>query len=157
MLLNCDCIMTSARISRNSLAVSPAVGHACLALAPVHSKAGSPTTRGDCCWLARTELHVCCPADPEILERRYPVVLRQFCLRKGSGGCGRNPGGDGVIREVSNSRPAELRRVVIAAARTIKDSQPPLPTRIESSLSLLLQCQIEATQKCATGTVAQQA
>lgn len=38
--------------------------------------------------------------DPEILERRYPVVLRQFSLRKGSGGAGRHNGGDGVIREV---------------------------------------------------------
>eukprot|EP00775_Hariotina_reticulata_P006718 gene6718-6939_t len=43
--------------------------------------------------------------DPEILERRYPVVLRQFCLRKGSGGCGLNPGGDGVIREIEFLRP----------------------------------------------------
>ena len=24
--------------------------------------------------------------DPEILERRYPVILREFSLRKGSGG-----------------------------------------------------------------------
>lgn len=39
-------------------------------------------------------------ADPEILERRYPVVLRRFCLRKGSGGAGQFKGGDGVIREV---------------------------------------------------------
>jgi len=38
--------------------------------------------------------------DPEILERRYPVVLREFSLRPGSGGAGRWCGGDGVIREV---------------------------------------------------------
>lgn len=38
--------------------------------------------------------------DPEILERRYPVVLRSFSLRHGSGGEGEHPGGDGVIREV---------------------------------------------------------
>jgi hypothetical protein len=42
-------------------------------------------------------------ADPEILERRYPVVLRQFRLRPGSGGSGRWRGGDGVIREVGCS------------------------------------------------------
>ena len=36
----------------------------------------------------------------EILERRYPVVLREFSLRPGSGGPGRHRGGDGVIREV---------------------------------------------------------
>lgn len=38
--------------------------------------------------------------DPEILERRYPVVLRAFKLRPGSGGDGQWRGGDGVIREV---------------------------------------------------------
>ena len=38
--------------------------------------------------------------DPEILERRYPVVLREFSLRPGSGGDGRWHGGDGVVREV---------------------------------------------------------
>lgn len=38
--------------------------------------------------------------DPESLERRYPVVLRRFGLRAGSGGRGLKPGGDGVVREV---------------------------------------------------------
>ncbi len=38
--------------------------------------------------------------DPEILERRYPVVLRRFELRAGSGGDGLHRGGDGVVREV---------------------------------------------------------
>ena len=43
--------------------------------------------------------------DPEILERRYPVLLREFSLRKGSGGKGMHPGGDGVIRELEPLRP----------------------------------------------------
>lgn len=38
--------------------------------------------------------------DPEILERRYPVILRRFELRPGSGGRGRFRGGDGVVREL---------------------------------------------------------
>lgn len=38
--------------------------------------------------------------DPESLERRYPVILRRFGLRAGSGGKGARPGGDGVVREV---------------------------------------------------------
>lgn len=42
--------------------------------------------------------------DPEILERRYPVVLHAFRLRPGSGGAGCWRGGDGVVREVSRSR-----------------------------------------------------
>ena len=38
--------------------------------------------------------------DPEILERRYPVLLREFSIRKNSGGAGRFRGGDGLIREI---------------------------------------------------------
>ncbi len=38
--------------------------------------------------------------DSEILERRFPVLLKQFCLRKKSGGEGHFKGGDGLIREI---------------------------------------------------------
>ena len=38
--------------------------------------------------------------DPEVLEFRYPVLLRRFAIRKESGGKGRHNGGDGVIREI---------------------------------------------------------
>ena len=38
--------------------------------------------------------------DPEILERSYPVMLREFSIRKNSGGSGIYSGGDGLVREV---------------------------------------------------------
>lgn len=38
--------------------------------------------------------------DPEILERRYPVILLRFHLNPGTGGDGFHKGGDGVIREL---------------------------------------------------------
>ncbi|MBC7173543.1 MAG: hydantoinase B/oxoprolinase family protein, partial [Polyangiaceae bacterium] len=38
--------------------------------------------------------------DPEILEARFPVRLRRFELRRGSGGRGRHRGGDGLVREL---------------------------------------------------------
>ena len=38
--------------------------------------------------------------DPEILERRYPLLLREFSIRQDSGGTGRHRGGDGLVREV---------------------------------------------------------
>ncbi|CEN61262.1 Putative 5-oxoprolinase [Aspergillus calidoustus] len=38
--------------------------------------------------------------DPEVYELRYPVILRQFSIREGSGGRGKFRGGDGVIREL---------------------------------------------------------
>lgn len=38
--------------------------------------------------------------DPEVLEERFPVRLECFAIRRGSGGAGEWPGGDGVIREL---------------------------------------------------------
>jgi 5-oxoprolinase (ATP-hydrolysing) len=38
--------------------------------------------------------------DPEILEQRFPVRLERFQLRRGSGGKGRWPGGDGLERQI---------------------------------------------------------
>jgi len=43
--------------------------------------------------------------DPETLEMRYPVALRAFRLRPGSGGAGRWPGGCGALRELEMLRP----------------------------------------------------
>jgi 5-oxoprolinase (ATP-hydrolysing) len=45
--------------------------------------------------------------DPEILERRYPVLLREFSLRKNSGGAGRFRGGDGLVREIEFLAPMQ--------------------------------------------------
>lgn len=38
--------------------------------------------------------------DPEILETRYPVLLEQFAIRRGSGGAGAQSGGDGTVRRL---------------------------------------------------------
>ncbi len=38
--------------------------------------------------------------DPEVLEWRYPVLLEEFSIRKGSGGRGKYRGGDGVVRKI---------------------------------------------------------
>lgn len=43
--------------------------------------------------------------DPEIMEKRYPIILRRFCLRPSSGGLGQYDGGDGIIRDVEFSMP----------------------------------------------------
>jgi 5-oxoprolinase (ATP-hydrolysing) len=45
--------------------------------------------------------------DPEVLERRYPVRLREFSIRRGSGGAGKNRGGDGVRRVIEFLRPLD--------------------------------------------------
>lgn len=46
--------------------------------------------------------------DPEVLENRYPVILRQFQLRLNSGGRGHFTGGDGVIREFEFKKPMQV-------------------------------------------------
>ncbi|KAJ3276823.1 hypothetical protein HDV01_002878 [Terramyces sp. JEL0728] len=49
--------------------------------------------------------------DPEILERRYPVILREFSLRPNSGGTGQYKGGDGIefLEELQLSMLSERR------------------------------------------------
>jgi 5-oxoprolinase (ATP-hydrolysing) len=46
--------------------------------------------------------------DPEVLEYRYPVRLRRFAIRRGSGGAGRWRGGDGIVREIEFLAPLEF-------------------------------------------------
>jgi 5-oxoprolinase (ATP-hydrolysing) len=38
--------------------------------------------------------------DPEVLEWRFPVLVEQFAIRRGSGGSGRYRGGNGAIRRI---------------------------------------------------------
>ncbi|KAB8254108.1 Hydantoinase B/oxoprolinase-domain-containing protein [Aspergillus pseudonomiae] len=62
-------------------------------------------------WKGESGIHVHMTntriTDPEILEKRYPTLLRQFTLRPGSGGKGLHPGGDGVIRDIEFLAPME--------------------------------------------------
>ncbi|KAJ9156695.1 5-oxoprolinase (ATP-hydrolyzing) [Pleurostoma richardsiae] len=45
--------------------------------------------------------------DSEVFERRYPVILREFSIREGSGGNGQHRGGDGVIRDIEFRIPVQ--------------------------------------------------
>jgi len=38
--------------------------------------------------------------DVEVLERRHPVRVERFAVRRGSGGAGQSPGGDGAVRAI---------------------------------------------------------
>jgi 5-oxoprolinase (ATP-hydrolysing) len=72
-------------------------------------------------WDGTSGVHTHCTntriTDPEILERRYPVLLRQFALRHDSGGRGRHKGGDGVIREIEPLR--RLTMSILSERRTL--------------------------------------
>ncbi len=43
--------------------------------------------------------------DTEVLERRYPVRVREFAVRRGSGGAGHHRGGNGVVRRLEFLQP----------------------------------------------------
>ena len=46
--------------------------------------------------------------DPEVLEKRYPVILNRFEIRENSGGNGQYRGGNGIVREYTFLAPVQL-------------------------------------------------
>jgi 5-oxoprolinase (ATP-hydrolysing) len=54
--------------------------------------------------------------DPEVLETRFPIRIRRFSLRGGSGGVGAQPGGEGLIRELEFLAP--MRVSIVSERRT---------------------------------------
>lgn len=46
--------------------------------------------------------------DPEVFEKRYPVILREFSIRKETGGAGFYRGGDGCVRDIELTRPMQV-------------------------------------------------
>ncbi|TVQ53697.1 MAG: 5-oxoprolinase, partial [Rhodobacteraceae bacterium] len=54
--------------------------------------------------------------DPEVLEWRYPVLLEEFSIRRGSGGAGRFPGGDGAVRRIRFLEPMTV--AILSGHRT---------------------------------------
>ena len=73
---------------------------------------GGPGASGVHTHMTNTRL-----TDPEVLEARFPVRLRELSLRRGSGGGGRHPGGDGVVRELELLRPL---RVSLLSERRVR-------------------------------------
>ena len=55
--------------------------------------------------------------DPEILELRYPVVLEEFSIRRGSGGAGQFHGGNGSRRRIRFREP--MTAVIVASRRNV--------------------------------------
>ncbi len=63
-------------------------------------------------WVGTSGVHVHMTntriTDSEIFERRYPVLLREFSIRAGSGGRGQHKGGDGVVRDIEFRIPLQV-------------------------------------------------
>ncbi|OCF33903.1 cytoplasmic protein [Kwoniella heveanensis CBS 569] len=60
-------------------------------------------TSGVHCHMTNTRI-----TDPEILERRYPVILHEFGFRPASGGVGKYQGGEGCIRSLQFLQPLSV-------------------------------------------------
>jgi len=58
--------------------------------------------------------------DPEVIEQRYPVRIVEFSIRRDSGGSGRMPGGDGVVRRIEL-----LRRLDVSILSQRRGAYPP--------------------------------
>jgi N-methylhydantoinase B len=85
----------------------------------------------------------------EALETEFPLRVRELSVRRGSGGAGLHPGGDGVVRELEALEP--MRYTLISERRRHRprgrdggaDGQPgrnllndePLPSKCEGELS----------------------
>lgn len=55
--------------------------------------------------------------DPEVLEMRYPLRLETFSIRRGSGGAGEFPGGNGAVRMIRALSPATA--TLVSSRRSI--------------------------------------
>lgn len=55
--------------------------------------------------------------DPEVLEWRFPVLLEEFSIRRGSGGKGAFPGGDGTRRRIRFLEP--MTAAILSGHRTV--------------------------------------
>jgi 5-oxoprolinase (ATP-hydrolysing) len=55
--------------------------------------------------------------DPEVLELRYPVVLEEFSIRRGSGGAGKWHGGNGARRRIRFLEP--MTAVIVSSRRNV--------------------------------------
>ncbi|HEY7742960.1 MAG TPA: hydantoinase B/oxoprolinase family protein [Burkholderiales bacterium] len=66
------------------------------------SGAGEGFDGADCVHTHMTNTRL---TDPEVLEWRYPVLIEEFAIRRGSGGGGRWRGGDGAIRRIKFLEP----------------------------------------------------
>jgi 5-oxoprolinase (ATP-hydrolysing) len=73
---------------------------------------GFPGASAVQCHMTNTRM-----TDPELLELRYPVRLEDFAIRRGSGGDGQWPGGDGARRRIRFLQP--MTATIVASRRSI--------------------------------------
>ncbi|NPD67456.1 5-oxoprolinase [Lichenicola cladoniae] len=55
--------------------------------------------------------------DPEVMEMRFPVRVEEFAIRRGSGGGGAHPGGDGLLRRLRFLEPMDV--MLVSSRRSV--------------------------------------
>ena len=90
--------------------IDPRSGHTAREFSYYETVAGGMGARPDHDGLSAVHTHMTnslnTPA--EALEYAYPLRVREYRIRKGSGGKGKRRGGDGVIREIETLVPARM-------------------------------------------------
>ncbi len=85
------------------------------------------------CPYLRSDLVTQLDLRKKVLERNYPVILREFSIRRGSGGAGAHRGGDGVLREI------EFCKVILNTARSNNTQYSHIQCTVAMILSLVRQ------------------
>src|SRR2546426_8589492 len=80
----------------------------------------------------------------EVLEMEYPVRLKSYALRRGSGGGGRWSGGDGVIREFEALAPMEAS---ILAERRLRARSEEHTSELQSPCNLVCRLLLEKKKR----------
>ncbi|KAF2168598.1 hypothetical protein M409DRAFT_65506 [Zasmidium cellare ATCC 36951] len=83
--------------------------------------------------------------DPEVYELRYPIVLRQFSIRKGSGGEGLYRGGDGVLREIEFRIPLSVS--MLSERRVIRPYGMAGGSRGQAGLNLFVKKELDGSER----------
>ncbi|RXK38886.1 hypothetical protein M231_03835 [Tremella mesenterica] len=76
---------------------------------------------GGATWEGQSATHVHMSntsiGDVELCERLYPMMISEYSIRKGSGGKGRKPGGDGCVRSYQFTKKVDV--AILSDRRTI--------------------------------------
>ena len=90
----------------------------------------------------------------EVIEEAYPIRIKQYAIRSGSGGRGLHKGGDGIVRELEFLSPAKVglltdrRRTAPYGLRGGRNGKPGINTLIQNGKrkSLEAKCSFEANR-----------
>jgi N-methylhydantoinase B len=103
-----DRIPAASAGSMNNVALGGAVGDRAFAYYETLAGGAGAGPQGPGASALHTHMTNTMNTPVEALEAYYPLLVRRYAVRRGSGGRGRYAGGDGVVREIEFLAPAEL-------------------------------------------------